>query len=61
MEVKTKWLGRKCAISDLADLLLVATPWRWHAPMAKYAMEQGIHVATEVPMAYKATRQHRTN
>jgi len=39
---------------DLADLLLVATPWRWHAPMAKYAMERGIHVATEVPMASEA-------
>lgn len=39
---------------DIADLLLVATPWRWHAPMAKYAMEQGIHVATEVPMSYMA-------
>ena len=41
--------------TDLVDLLLVATPWRWHAPMATHAMEQGIHVATEVPMAYKAT------
>ena len=39
---------------DIADLLLVATPWRWHAPMAKYAMERGIHVATEVPMSYMA-------
>lgn len=38
---------------DLADLLLIATPWRWHAPMATYAMEQGLHAATEVPMAYK--------
>ncbi|MBM55171.1 MAG: acetylgalactosaminidase [Euryarchaeota archaeon] len=39
---------------ELADLLLIATPWRWHAPMAKYAMEQGLHTATEVPMAYEA-------
>ena len=39
---------------DLADLLLVASPWRWHATMAKYAMEQKIHVATEVPMSYIA-------
>ena len=38
--------------SEEADLLLVATPWRWHAPMATYAMEQGLHVATEVPIAY---------
>ena len=40
--------------SNQADLLLIATPWRWHAPMATYAMEQGLHAATEVPMAYMA-------
>jgi predicted dehydrogenase len=39
---------------EVADLILIATPWRWHAPMATYAMEQGLHAATEVPMAYKA-------
>ena len=40
--------------SEIADIVIIATPWRWHAPMATYAMEQGIHVATEVPMAYTA-------
>lgn len=37
---------------EIADLVVIATPWRLHAPMAIYAMEQGLHVATEVPMAY---------
>lgn len=31
------------------DLVIVATPWIWHAPMALAAMEHGKHVATEVP------------
>tara|TARA_B110000444_G_C18836990_1_gene596611 strand:- start:72 stop:1490 length:1419 start_codon:yes stop_codon:yes gene_type:complete len=39
---------------EIADIVIIATPWRWHAPMATYAMEQGIHVATEVPIAYTA-------
>ena len=33
------------------DLLIVCTPWSMHAEMCKYAMEQGVHVATEVPAA----------
>ena len=36
---------------DDLDLILVITPWLWHAPMAKYAMQQGKHVAVEVPLA----------
>lgn len=31
------------------DLVLVATPWDWHAPMALYAMTHGKDVAIEVP------------
>ena len=31
------------------DLMLVATPWIWHAPMALAAMEHGKDVAIEVP------------
>jgi hypothetical protein len=31
------------------DLIVVATPWSWHAEMAVYAMEHGKDVAVEVP------------
>ncbi len=33
------------------DLVYICTPWNWHTPMAVYAMEQGKHVACEVPAA----------
>jgi predicted dehydrogenase len=33
------------------DLVVVATPWKWHVPMAVAAMKQGKHIATEVPAA----------
>ena len=36
---------------DDLDLVLVATPWSWHVPMALAAMKQGKHVAVEVPAA----------
>jgi predicted dehydrogenase len=39
-----------CAEKDI-DLIYIATPWNLHAPMAVYAMEQGKHVAIEVPAA----------
>lgn len=37
---------------DDIDLVLICTPWELHAEMAIYAMEQGKHVASEVPAAY---------
>lgn len=39
-----------CDREDI-DLVYIATPWDWHVPMAVYAMEQGKHVAIEVPAA----------
>jgi hypothetical protein len=33
------------------DLVYICTPWRWHTPMAVYAMHSGKHAATEVPAA----------
>lgn len=33
------------------DLVVIATPWNWHVPMAVAAMESGKHVAVEVPAA----------
>lgn len=37
---------------DDIDLVIIATPWSLHVPMCVYAMQQGKHVATEVPAAY---------
>jgi hypothetical protein len=36
---------------DDVDLVYVATPWEWHHPMAKAAMDHGKHVAVELPIA----------
>jgi predicted dehydrogenase len=36
---------------DDLDLVIVATPWLWHVPMAVAAMQKGKHVAVEVPAA----------
>jgi len=33
------------------DLIYICTPWVWHTPMAVYAMENGKHVVSEVPVA----------
>ncbi len=37
---------------DDLDLIIIATPWEWHTPMAIEAMQNGKHVACEVPIAY---------
>lgn len=37
---------------DDIDLVLVFTNWKTHVPMCVYAMQQGKHVATEVPASY---------
>jgi predicted dehydrogenase len=41
---------KSCERDDI-DLLIIATPWEWHTPMALYGMEKGKHVACEVPVA----------
>lgn len=41
---------RLCEQSDI-DLIYIATSWDLHVPMALYAMQQGKHVAIEVPAA----------
>ena len=41
---------RMCGRNDL-DIVYIATPWEWHAPMAVEAMKNGKHAAIEVPAA----------
>jgi hypothetical protein len=33
------------------DAVIIATPWRWHTPMAVYGMKAGKYVGVEVPCA----------
>lgn len=52
----THYFGDKDAWKKLCDrkdvdLIYIATPWALHVPMAVYAMQQGKHVAIEVPAA----------
>ncbi len=39
-----------CDREDI-DLIIIATPWELHTPIAVYAMEHGKHVGVEVPAA----------
>lgn len=39
-----------CESKDL-DLIYICTPWHLHTPMAVYAMKNGKHAASEVPIA----------
>lgn len=43
---------KKMLRQDNIDLLIICTPWEWHAPMAIAGMEAGKHVGVEVPVAY---------
>ena len=36
---------------DDLDVILIATPWDWHVPMAVDAMKKGMHAFVEVPAA----------
>ncbi|MFT3705177.1 MAG: Gfo/Idh/MocA family oxidoreductase [Agriterribacter sp.] len=42
---------KKLCERDDIDLVYICTPWKWHTPMALYAMNHGKHVAVEVPAA----------
>ena len=48
---KSKIEWKKLAKRDDIDLILIATPWDLHTPMAVYCMENGKHVGSEVPIA----------
>jgi hypothetical protein len=41
----------KLVARDDLDLVIIATPWQWHVPMAVAGMQKGKHVAVEVPAA----------
>lgn len=43
---------KKVTKRDDIDLIVIATPWEMHTPMSIHAMENGKHVACEVPIAY---------
>ena len=36
---------------DDLDVVVIATPWRWHTPMAMATMKNGKHALSEVPAA----------
>jgi predicted dehydrogenase len=42
---------KKLCERDDIDLVYICTPWKYHTPMALYAMEHGKHVAIEIPAA----------
>jgi hypothetical protein len=41
----------KLVARDDLDLVIIATPWKWHTPMAVASMSAGKHTVTEVPAA----------
>src|SRR5699024_729890 len=42
---------KKVCNRDDIDLIYICTPWKWHTPMAVYAMNHEKHAATEIPAA----------
>ena len=47
---ETDW--KNLVLRDDIDLLVIATPWAMHTPMSVFGMQNGKHVACEVPIAY---------
>jgi predicted dehydrogenase len=48
----TKDIWKEMVQRDDIDLVIIATPWEDHVSMCVYAMQQGKHVAVEVPAAF---------
>lgn len=51
-----QYTGSEFAYKDMLnrqdiDIIIIATPWRWHAPMAIDTMNSGKHAFVEVPLA----------
>lgn len=42
---------KKLLDRDDLDAVIIATYWKWHTPMALYAMKRGIYPGVEVPIA----------
>jgi predicted dehydrogenase len=42
---------KKLMDRDDIDAVIIATPWRWHTPMAVYGMKAGKYIGVEVPAA----------
>jgi hypothetical protein len=49
---KSRNVHKKLLARDDLDAVLIATPWRFHAPIAIAAMKAGKFVGVEVPAAY---------
>ncbi len=47
----SKEVWKEMVASPDLDLIYICTPWDTHTPMSVFAMENGKHVATEVPAA----------
>lgn len=47
-----------CSMAEI-DLIYISTPWQQHTQMAIFAMEQGKHVAVEVPLAMSVSDCHK--
>ena len=46
---ESEW--KQLSLRDDIDLVIIATPWKLHTPMAIFSMKKGKHVASEVPIA----------
>ena len=44
-------IWKKLCERDDIDVVVISTPWAWHARQSVYAMENGKHAAVEVPAA----------